>query len=310
MPKSAPIVRGYIARVEDVNPRERSLVAKINTGCVDRYRTMIDPKGIDYRAYMGNPVVLCEHGRANDGMPIGRNGSIRPSIGPDGPELIAKTHFYSGKKSNEFIDRLWECYKDGDMRAWSVNIIPKENCSGPTKDEIRARPELVDCWMMYRNSELAEYSAVAVGGNAEALTCDEARSVLKCVSRGLTLPADLVARARRAAIVVTDEIARRRIGRDGAKYLVLSRDGQELGRHDEEEDALEQLAGLLADELDDQVEPEPEPTAPPEPELPPLGGRSYAEKRAEMIGQVRGLFDEKAIEAEIRMHREWHQGKV
>jgi hypothetical protein len=306
----SPIIRAYTARIDDVNARDRTLVATINTGSIDRYKTCIMPRGIDVSNYLKNRVVLWEHGRdpMRGSMPIGRNEWVRPIIGPDGPEMRAKTCFFErGRKGDEFTERLFECYKDGDMRAWSVNIIPTEDCSPPTKDEIRQNPSLVDCWMMYRNSELAEYSAVAVGGQAEALTKDEGRSVLKCVSRGLVLPPDLVLQARRAAVEITEEVARRRLGRDGAKYLVYSRDGQELGRHDADAAARSQLAGLLADEIDDdQVEPDP----PPEPELPPLGGRSYEAYRADMIGQVRGLFDDRAIKAELEMNRDWHRGRV
>ncbi len=107
MPQS--IVRAYLAHVEDVNHRERSVVAKINTSSVDRYRTVIDPRGIALSNYRANPVVLWEHGHdaARGAMPVGRNEWIRPAIGPDGPELIAKTLIHAkGAKGDEFTDRL------------------------------------------------------------------------------------------------------------------------------------------------------------------------------------------------------------
>lgn len=302
MPDTAgpPVVRSYIARVDDVDSRSRSLVATINTGSVDRYRTTIDPKGIDYRNYMKNRVVLWEHGRdpQRGSMPIGRNEWMRPVIGPNGPELRAKTCFHSGRKGDEFTERLFECYKDGDMRAWSVNVVPMEGCGPPTRDEIEKNSELADCLCCYRNSELAEYSAVSVGGQAEALTCDEARSILKCVSRGLTLPGDLVAAAKRAEAAADPTAIARRIGRDGPKYLALARDGQEIGRYDTEQEAREQVARLLADEH----EPDPEP------ELPPLGGRPLAARRAEVLGQLRGLMDQ--ARADWEMQRDWQRGRV
>jgi hypothetical protein len=302
MPTSAePIVRAYVARVEDVNPRERTMVAKINTGSLDRYRTVIDPRGIDRTNYTRNPVVLWEHGQdpARGAMPIGRNSSIRPAIGPDGPELIAKTQFFEkGKKGDDFTERLWECYRDGDMRAWSVNIIPSpEGCSSPTKDEIRERPELADCWMMYRRSDLAEYSAVAVGGNAEALTCDEARGVLKCISRGLDLPPDLVAAARRLTITIDPAIAARRISRDAEWYLVLADDGSEVGRYRTDDEARAKLTDLLR-------------SAPTEPELPALAGRSYNETLREQFEAARNVFSAERMKTEALEYRDWLQGKV
>ena len=62
MPQIEAIIRAYIARVDDVNPKERSVVAKINTGALDRFRTTIDPKGVDLSNYNANRVVLWEHG--------------------------------------------------------------------------------------------------------------------------------------------------------------------------------------------------------------------------------------------------------
>ena len=112
MPDTAalePIVRAYLARVDDVNPKERSVVGKINTAALDRFGTVIDPKGVELSNYNANRVVLWEHGQdpLRGAMPVGRNGWIRPAIGPDGPELIAKTHFHdkASGKGDEFTER-------------------------------------------------------------------------------------------------------------------------------------------------------------------------------------------------------------
>jgi hypothetical protein len=297
--KAEPVIRAFVARTTDINERKRSIVSRINTGGLDRYRTVIDPRGMDRSAYDRNKVVLWEHGRTAYGpAPIGRNEWVRPAVGPDGPELIAETVFFErGKKGDDFTERLWECYKDGDMRAWSVNVIPLDNCSPPTKDEIRDRPELVDCWMMYRRSELAEYSAVAVGGNADALTVDDARSILRCVDRGLQLPDYLVAQARRKTTTIDPAIVASRIGRDGGKFIVAGEDGTELARHDTEAEALEHLERQIGREK-------------ASPQLPPLGGRPYSEVRAEKLAAVRSLFDPAKIEAQIAEERDWLQGRV
>jgi hypothetical protein len=202
---SAPVLRGYIARVEDVNPKDRTVVSKITTSALDHYRTVIDPKGIDLSAYNLNRIVLWEHGMdpQRGSLPIGRNGWIRPAIGPNGPELIAQTRFYEpgSRKADDFTERLFEMYRDGDLRGFSVRVVPTaggEN-SPPTKDEIRSRPELVDCYCMYRSTKLTEYSCCAVPGNCECLTTEMKRSVLHLVARGLALPPELVARARELA---------------------------------------------------------------------------------------------------------------
>jgi hypothetical protein len=202
---SDAIIRSYVARVEDVNPVKRTVVGKINTSAIDHYNTVIDPRGIDLgdltRGYRANPVVLYEHGKdpVRGSLPVGTNGWIRQAIGPSGPELIAQTRFWepNSKKSDEFTEKLYEMYAEGVMRGFSVNIVPLPEHSGPpTREEIRARPELEGVSAIYRKSRLAEYSLVAVPGNSETITIDMARSILTCVKRGLALPDALVARAR------------------------------------------------------------------------------------------------------------------
>lgn len=163
-----PLLRAYEATIEDVSKTDRSIVAKINTGDVDRYRTVISPEGIDLTAYRKNPCVLWEHGKdpQRGSLPIGRNQWIKPGGGNNGT-LVAKTLF--GK--DDYSQALFDMYQDGTLRGWSVNILPdNKRCSPPTKEEIRARPELSECNMIYRCGELAEYSGVAVPGNAETLS--------------------------------------------------------------------------------------------------------------------------------------------
>lgn len=169
-----PITRAFDAALE-VSAGERSVVARINTAAVDRYKTVIDPAGVNLKSYEANPVVLWNHGEGNDGKPVGRNAWIRHS--KSDKALLAKTLFFD----DEFSDGIFRLYQAGGLRAFSVNIVPDmARCSSPTADEIRKRPELAECYLMFRSSDLAEYSAVSVPGNPEALTM--------AVSRGLMLP--------------------------------------------------------------------------------------------------------------------------
>lgn len=175
-----PVRRAYDATIDDVSKAERSIVAKINTGDVDRYRTVISPEGIDLTAYRKNPCVLWEHGKdpQRGSLPIGRNKWIKSGGGGNGT-LVAKTLF----GSDDYSQALFDMYVDGTLRGWSVNILPnKKLCYPPTKEEIRARPDLADCTMMYRSGELAEYSGVAVPGNAETLSILAERGIW-CPSR-------------------------------------------------------------------------------------------------------------------------------
>jgi hypothetical protein len=315
MPTPEPIVRAYVARVEDVNPKKRSVVGKINTAALDRFNTVIDPKGVQLSNYNANRVVLWEHGQdpLRGAMPIGRNGWIRPAVGPDGPELIAETHFHAkdSGKGDDFTERLFECYRAGDLRGFSVRVVPGANCSPPTDAEVRARPELADCYMCYRSSELAEYSCVAVPGNQECLTLTEARSVLAVTKRGLTLPESLVKRAEEKV----HKPIRHALLKDSGGWHIIDGDGGIVSTHESREEAMLALDNLAAehektaphgDDGDDDTRRE---EAGPR-SLPALGGRSLAEKQTELIRQVRGMFDISAIKQEMTDRRDQARGRV
>lgn len=247
-----PVFRSYEATIEDVSKKERSIVAKINTGDIDRYKTVISPQGIDLRAYKENPCVLWEHGKdpQRGSLPIGRNQWIAISSTGNG-QLKAKTLF--GK--DDYSQSLFEMYQDGTLRGWSVNILPDhKRCSPPTKEELRARPELSECSMMYRYGELAEYSGVAVPGNAETLSilaergiwCPErtieSQETEACgTSAGHGMQVSSLAPTERL-----DSSHLRYIKHEGSKWNVYSESGKKLGSHDNEADAKKQLAAIEA----------------------------------------------------------------
>jgi hypothetical protein len=167
------LTRSFTATIDDVQPGERSVVAKINTDGVDRYRTVIMPTGALLEGYRKNPVVLWEHGQdpARGTMPIGKNQWIKTNE----RGIVAKTIFKDDAYSNE----IFRCYQDGYLAGWSVRMVnPKY--SAPTRDEIRSRPELSECENVFRSWELGEYSATAIPGNQDTLSM--------LVSRGIWIP--------------------------------------------------------------------------------------------------------------------------
>jgi hypothetical protein len=311
---ATPIVRAYVARVDDVIPKERSVVAKINTNAIDRFRTTIDPKGVDLSNYNQNRVVLWEHGMdaKRGALPIGRNGWIRPAIGPDGPELIAKTHFHdkASGKGDDFTEQLFECYRSGDLKGFSVRVNPRaEGCSPPTVEEIRSRPELADCYMCYRSTDLCEYSAVAVPGNQECLTLTEARSVLAVVKRGLALPENLVKRAEEKI----HKPLRHALMKDSSGWHVIDGDGGIVSSHETREEAQLALDNLAAEH--EKTAPhgdggDDDTTKAVALSLPPLTGRSLADRQAELLQQVRGMFDVSALTQQIIDRRDQAAGRV
>lgn len=272
------VIRAYDATITEVDQVERSIVGRINTGGLDRFKTVIEPKGGKFENYRRNPVVLWEHGkdprRFTD--PIGRNLWVRSSGGERASELLAKTRFLD----DDFSQQRFEWYRDGVLNAFSVNILPDEDrCGPPTKEEVRARPELGQEWedskgnwrgvIIYRSWDLAEYSGTTVPGNADALA-DRASRLLEAVERGLWLPdevRDLLDRTMTdsmggltggggtVAPAESPTQAKRYITHDDGKWIVHAESGKVLGTHDNEEDAKKQLAAIEANKHADRAAP-------------------------------------------------------
>jgi hypothetical protein len=245
------MLRIYRAEVSDVNRKRRSIVATINTDSVDGYGTVVDPNGMDRSGY--NDIVLWEHGLSvmRGTLPVGNCGFMR-LIQDRGRTLTrAETIFYAkGSKGDDFTENLFQMYDDGDLTGFSVNGTPDmSRCSRPTKEELKARPELEGCKMIFRSWKLKEYSACWEPVNKECVTERQARSIIRAVDRGFDLDPELVKAAKKSL-------------------------------------------------------------EPPAPALPPLGGRSYEAYKADVLSRLRGLFDPKKIEEQLRMQADYARGKV
>ena len=123
----------------------------VSTPEVDRYGTIIEPSGIDYSAYMNNPVVLAQHGA--DKFPVGKcltlglvGGNLEATI-----EIECITEV--GKELNALIAA-------GFVNAVSVGILPKA-----TEEKTIGEDKV----MAYTKSELVEFSVVSVPANRGAL---------------------------------------------------------------------------------------------------------------------------------------------
>ena len=141
------------ATVEDVLPGERAVVAVVNTDAIDRFKTVIDPAGMDRTGFLKNPVVLWEHGKDREAgvcRSVAASGSspARPSA-----IILAKTVF----GEDDFSDSIFRLYQDGTLKGFSIDGLPDAaKCSPPSAEEVRKRPDLVDCRMVYRRWELLE----------------------------------------------------------------------------------------------------------------------------------------------------------
>ena len=158
--------------VEDVDRIKRQITHKINTDCVDRYKTVIVPRGMRDVNYRGNACVYLNH--KTDDLPIAKNLTLKVYD----RKIIARTQF-PPQGINPTADKVFDLYELEYLNGWSVSIDPIAY-GAPTADEIRKRPEWAESRCMYREWDLLEYSCVGLPGNAEV--------VRKAVSRGLALP--------------------------------------------------------------------------------------------------------------------------
>lgn len=330
------ILRSFGAVIDDVNANDRTIVAKISAGDVDRYRTMIDSHGVRLENYRKNPIVLFEHGKSpiRGTVPIGRNVWIKQD-GVGNGRILAKTRF----AEDDFSDLLFSFYKDGTMRGWSISLLP-EDVSAPTRDEIRNRPELRNCEAIYRSGDLLEYSVVSKPGLASALSDPELRSLSTLVVRGFWTPDDdvkplvepIVERMCESGGMADGGAL---VGDDGEpKKKAKKRSADDESDDEEEED--EAADRSMADDEPSEIEAAAEPDAPadppadvvrrdaeaaaattpePEPEpadpfagLPPLVARSLGEIMADHSRMIRDWQEQSR--AMIREFADILHGKV
>jgi hypothetical protein len=261
------ICRAFEATVSDVNRKERSIVATVNTGHTDRFNSRILPDGAKLDGYnRGARLLLWNHGkdpRRHDD-PIGNGLWVKPVKGSDGTELRGKFRFLE----DDFSDQRYQWYRDGVLNGFSIRPLPDWTRCGPaTKDEIKADPALgggiysengksFPGVMMFRAWELAEISAVPLTGNTNCVTVERAAQLLDCVEHGLWLPDDDLAVLRglsHPAPVVPETapvpgIPEVRTGpyvvhADGHWY-VRSAEGLPIARYDTEPPAVRCLAVL------------------------------------------------------------------
>jgi HK97 family phage prohead protease len=133
----------------------------VSTPEVDRYGTIIVPSGIDYTAYLNNPIVLAQHD--SDKWPIGR--CLGFAMNGENLEATIQIECITeeGKKLNKLINA-------GFVKAVSVGIIPVEY-EEQTIDGSKVT--------VYTKSELVEFSVVSVPANRQALIKKSIKTLLQ-----------------------------------------------------------------------------------------------------------------------------------
>lgn len=140
----------FVSEIKSIDEKEMTLTAAISTDTVDRMGEVLDPRGIDIKNYTKNPVVLFAHDYSQP--PIGKAMWVRR----DGQMIISKVKF----ASTAFAQEIFQLYKEGIMKAFSVGFVPKDYVEGDGKKSPR---------LTYTKWELLEYSAVPVPANPDAI---------------------------------------------------------------------------------------------------------------------------------------------
>lgn len=137
----------------------------ISTDDIDRHGEIVDQKGIDFSAYMKNPVVLWGHN--HNQIPVGITDEIYTRNAGAQTQTVAKGRF----ASHEFAQTLRALFDAGMLKTSSIGFIPKEyNGATITK------------------SELLEWSFVSIPANPYALALGKSGfNVEELIAKGVFL---------------------------------------------------------------------------------------------------------------------------
>lgn len=164
-----------------INREELTIEHIVNTKSIDRYASIVLPRGVDLRNYKKNNVVLWLHNHTDRQIPIGVCSKVIKS--DDAIRVITKF-----RDNDDFALEVFNAYADGFMNAWSIGFRPtdyefinkenredinkKFNLSITEKDLEKAEKTSWYGLVLVKEWELLEYSAVPVPGNQDALTED------------------------------------------------------------------------------------------------------------------------------------------
>ncbi len=222
----------------EINKPKRTIVHVVGSDALDRHKTVIEPWGLDFDKFMGDPrqkdtgPVLWEHGKDvhRGTLPVaecmdlsqGRHGGLRC--------LMAKTRFLD---IDEGTEKLWKLYADRKLRGWSVGIIADQSAqSPPTREEISRRPELRNCVMVYGKGELTEYSATTIPSNTTAQTVAVERSLM--LERSLATSVSPNIPPRFASIIAEYRAAMRQANAQSAEMVGRYLEAKNRGATDAE----------------------------------------------------------------------------
>jgi HK97 family phage prohead protease len=150
----------FTSELKSIDEKEMTLTAYVSTGARDRMNESLDPAGVDLTNYRKNPVVLWAHDYSLP--PIGKAEWVKR----DKSGVLSKVKF----ASTAFAQEIFQLYKEGFLKAFSVGFVPTKTEDGDGQKEPRRT---------YRKWEMLEFSAVPVPANPEALSLAMQKGILK-----------------------------------------------------------------------------------------------------------------------------------
>lgn len=138
------------------------LLARINTGGIDRHDTIVDPTGADVEEFTRNPVLMYQHGLdpARGELPLG----VVTELTLDPQYIDAMCEFDS--PADPFAEMVLGKYRRGVMRGFSIGFLPRayaiDNMPGADGGNFEV--------LRYTDWCLVELSCVAVPSNPDALS--------------------------------------------------------------------------------------------------------------------------------------------
>ena len=277
---------GYENENEYTEPKDDGIWSfTISTPDVDRYGTIIVPSGIDYSAYMNNPVVLINH--KSDYLPIGK------CLGffLNGENLEATIQLdMNDEKACKVNDKI----KNGFVSAVSVGIIPIEQ----TEQNIDGEKVTT-----YTKSELVEFSVVTIPANRDALikkTFENQqqksyKQILKQIGIKRMLTPEQVVAIEDQLLPVIKEAALLFLKEELAIDETLATQAAEEGTVAMAEKVMAILNPDATAEVEPQVEPAPataEPTAPVAASFETRAGKKISATTMAMIMEGVGMINE------------------
>jgi len=143
--------------VNQVDDAARTFWAVASTGQVDRQGDLIEPSGWDFANFLKNPVIPWAHDYA--APPVAKALAVRV----EGQRLLFQAQFPTAQEY-AFADTIYQLYRGGYLRAFSVGFAPVQSELAVHQVEGRALTGT-----RYLKQELYEISCVTLPANPQTL---------------------------------------------------------------------------------------------------------------------------------------------